>query len=805
MLRILREFLLQIAAVAAFVAAYQASALALAPDGSASFASLTLGATLAATLLGGPRLAIGTFLAGWLCFSASHPPLTAVVLAASQAGLCAAAAWVLRRRKFDPGLRQPSELATLIAVAIPVVSMLDALIAGTVLTPRLTGTASATLDSASLSWLSRSAANCVGATLVAPAILIASSLRKPELTLRRIAEFAALLAGLFGATIVVPLLADDGGLMWPIAICLATPFVILLVIRYARWGAVAVASVIGSALVLGVAADSHPPTLGLETARMLGTAGLWVMTLALVAMSMLLAVTVAAHRAESDQVAAVAARLKHVVDAARLGFWQFDANWRTVLVNARLADMLGTTEELLVGRPLLDLVSDRIRDDASRQLAAIERGERDRIELELRQRDGRFAWLGLQITRYTEPPGAAHRGYGAVAAVEDLAERRRAEVDRLKLETNMMQAQKLESLGVLAGGLAHDFNNIVMGIRGNAGLLRVRGGGSVETQACADRIEALCQRSTELVATLLAYAGKGDFSMEQVSLPRIVREAIGVTRLAAPANAKFEFVAPDHQPNISADPHHLRQLLVGILANALEALPPIGGTIRVECSQVDEPEGTPKYALLEVSDDGCGMGDATLARVFEPFFSTKALGRGLGMSAALGIARRLGGMISVESGSGLGTSVRMRVPLAGTEEITSGGKKFATTPRRPTAILAESDAGLRELMVAALEIRGFAVSLEREIGAALNTAEERPPGILVAHAGASVLGALDQVRALRARGCDVPIVLTTDQRDSVIIDASDPQTRWLQRPFDVRRLLDALDEATGVRPVTLPR
>lgn len=769
--------------------------------------SLAGGVVLAACLLGGPRLSIGAFIAAVMCVAPSQPLWIAALLAASQVGLAALCAVVMRRRDFDVRLERPSDLATLVAVAIPVVAMADALIATIVLRfgpqqPSASVLAGHAGDAAA--WLVRSAGNAIGATLVVPVVLLAASMPQIRWSWRRTLEFVLFTAGLVFAVAVVPNFSEDGGLVWPIALCLGTPFIILLVVRFARWGSLVTGVVVGGSLVSGLAIDQGEPLLATAAIHELATIGLWVMTLAIVAISMLLGVTIAAHRTQSAEVAAVAARLRHVVEAARLGYWQFDAHWRTELINARLATMLGTTESAMVGRHLLELVSDRARDDAMRQLREIERGDRNGIELECRRPDGRVAWLGLQVTRNQRGRrgvlslrGAEH--FGAIAAVDDLAERRRAEAERLKLETSMLNAQKLESLGVLAGGLAHDFNNIVMGIRGNAGLLRVSGG-ERDAQGCADRIEALCQRAAELVSTLLAYAGKGEFSMRRISLPGIAREAIGITRLAAPPNVRVELEGADQQIDVTADPHHLRQMLVGVMANAVEALPATGGRVRVRCRTLTSAPNGPT-AELEIVDDGAGMGEATLARVFEPFFSTKGLGRGLGMSAALGIARRLGGSIAIDSRPGAGTTVRLRLPLADEPAPSQNQTPRGHALRRPTAVLTEPEPGLRELMAAALEIRGFTVALDRDLASALSTIEDRPTGVLVAHAGRSVLSALNSVRAARARGCDVPIVLTSDHRDSVVIDASDTDTIWLQRPFDVRRLLDAIDNATGVRTV----
>lgn len=782
---------------AAYLAACEAISLSQPAHAALAVPALTLGVTLAACILGGPRKAIAAMLAGWIWLPTLYPFPLAASLACAQAAICGLAARVLERRRFRVSLERPSDFATLIAVIIPLAAVADT--AASFGLRALLGDGADRESPLYVDFAWTASIRALGAMLVAPVTLLAQSLAWPtrdDVTThwRRAIEFALLSACVAGATLVLPALIDDGGVMWPVAVCLALPFGILLAVRFDRWGAIAMAAIVASALLSGLAIDGSRG-LSASTTHALATLGLWAFTIAILATTMLLGITVAAHRKDSVEIVGAATRLRHVVDAARLGYWQFDKDWRTIGVNPRLAAMLATTEDALLGRPLLELVSERVRPEVVRMLASIERGDRFEMEIECKRSDGRLAWLGLHVTRTRGTLTAP----GAIAAVEDLADRRRAEAERLRLETNMLHAQKLESLGVLAGGLAHDFNNIVMGIRGNAGLLRVRGGNPADTQACADRIDSLCQRAAELVSTLLAYAGKGDFVLERLALSRAVREALGVVRLVAPPSARFEVEPHDETIEISADPHHFRQMLVSIYGNATEALAPGGGTVRTRCRRVGARGGETAMAELEIADDGCGMGDATIARIFEPFFSTKGLGRGLGMSAALGIARRLGGTIDVESKAGIGTTVRVRIPLATASKDAAPNAPTAQ-PRRPTAILVEPDASLRELVVAALEIRGYAVSLERDMQSALAVAEERPPGALVAYAGGSILGSLDHVRAARSRGLECPVVLTTDHRASVILDANDRHTIWIARPFDVRRFLDALDQSTGVRP-----
>jgi PAS domain S-box-containing protein len=588
-----------------------------------------------------------------------------------------------------------------------------------------------------------------------------------------------------------------------VATVIALPLAVALALRFDRVGAAVAGMVATLGVVIGAVAGEGPFSRELVAEALPAIFGLWALTLALQTVALLLGVAVAANRRQTAEIEAVNARLRQVVDAARLGYWQFDADWRTTHANPRLAAMLGSNVAGLLGRSILDLVPDRAGPEARQRLDAALRGEHEGdVELEFTRGDGGTSWLSLHVTPLLAPRSLRTRrglGGGAIAAVEDIGERRRGEAQRLRLETNILHAQKLESLGVLASGLAHDFNNIVMSIRGNAELLRRGRGGEPPVEwvrSGAERIDQACDRAAALVATLMAYAGKGEFVVERVGISRAIREAVEVARLAAPRNAVLVFEPPAAELAVDADPQYLRQLLVSILSNAVEALRSEGGTVRVGW-QATAPHGAsvPESIEIAVSDDGVGMGRELQARAFEPFFTTKGLGRGLGLSSALGIAHRLGGSIEIESASGLGTTVRVRLPVASPDPIESAapGRSAEVAARRPVALLVEPLPAARDLAIVALELRGFSVAEERDLDAAIREARRRPVGLLVADVGASILVAVDALRAARNDGFDVPIVLSSERRDTEVLMPGDDRTLWIPRPFGVRELLDAVD------------
>ncbi|WP_239031681.1 hybrid sensor histidine kinase/response regulator [Geomonas diazotrophica] len=255
-------------------------------------------------------------------------------------------------------------------------------------------------------------------------------------------------------------------------------------------------------------------------------------------------------------------------------------------------------------------------------------------------------------------------------------ERRIHEEERLRLEQQLLHAQKLESLGILAGGIAHDFNNILTGILGNSslGLMRIDPGSpAVEN---LQNIEKGAVRAADLAKQMLAYSGKGMFVVEPVSLNSLLTEMVHLLEVSVSKKCRLVMELAQELPPVQADSTQLRQIVMNLVINASEAIGDRGGTITIRSgfrhfdeqylkgawSEKEIKEGD--FLFLQVEDDGCGMDDGTLSRIFDPFFTTKFTGRGLGMSAVLGIIRGHRGASKVESKPGKGTTFTVILPAS---------------------------------------------------------------------------------------------------------------------------------------------
>jgi len=293
-----------------------------------------------------------------------------------------------------------------------------------------------------------------------------------------------------------------------------------------------------------------------------------------------------------------------------------------------------------------------------------------RYESRHRTRDGREYPVEINSS-YFEYDG---RGYDLCLA-RDIAERRRVEEERLEMERTLQQARKMESLGVLVGGIAHDFNNLLSVILGNLDLALMKLPPESPVRDRITQAGEVGQRAAHLIRQMLAYAGKGLLLPEETNLNDITRQNEDLIQTTVAGRANLALRTAPALPTILADREQILQVIIDLVTNAAEAMGAAPGIITIstgvmECDQsilegsrIDEKPPAGRFVYLEVADTGCGMDEETQSRVFEPFFSTKFLGRGLGMSAVMGMVRVHHGAILLDSEPGKGAAVRVLLPV----------------------------------------------------------------------------------------------------------------------------------------------
>ena len=321
-----------------------------------------------------------------------------------------------------------------------------------------------------------------------------------------------------------------------------------------------------------------------------------------------------------------------------------------------------------------------------------------------------------------------------------LTTRLRAEAERRRLEGELQQAQRLESLRVLAGGVAHDFNNLMVGVLGNAELLRMTLPACPETAGKLDTIvESACQAG-DLAQQMLAFARGGKYQTCAINLNSVVEAVLRLHEGTPRAGVTVERELAPELPAVEGDPTQVQQVVANLCLNAVEALSGLGRvTVRTEEVEVDDPEARRlgglrpgRYVLLTVTDTGEGMDAETASRVFEPFFSTKRQGRGLGLAAAHGIVRAHGGHIAVQSRPGLGTTLSVYLP-AGTEPAAppANAEEASLPTGSETVLVVDDEAVVREVAQNLLQHLGYRVLLAADGLEAVHVASDHPGEIHV--------------------------------------------------------------------------
>lgn len=315
-----------------------------------------------------------------------------------------------------------------------------------------------------------------------------------------------------------------------------------------------------------------------------------------------------------------------------------------------------------------------------------------------------------------------------VPAVEREIREAQLRRERRVLEEKLRETQKLESLGLLAGGVAHDFNNLLTGILGNASLAVEMWDPPEPARSMLRDVINAGERAAELTRQLLAYAGKGRFFIQPMDFSGAVREVAGLMRSSLPRTVELSLELAEDLPPLEGDASQVRQLVMNLVMNAGEAIGNAHGRVVVSTGMREltaeqlqrgaAAEGLlpGPYLCLEVRDNGCGMDEETRRQIFDPFFTTKFIGRGLGLAAARGIVRSHRGIIEVESEPGKGSVFRVLLPAAEMRKpAPPPAKSLPAPPANGACILVVDDEEvIRRTARTALESSGFGVIEARD-------------------------------------------------------------------------------------------
>lgn len=379
------------------------------------------------------------------------------------------------------------------------------------------------------------------------------------------------------------------------------------------------------------------------------------------------------HRRAEEELSRVRALLEESQSLVRMGGWDYDVANRRVTWTPEVYRIYGVGRDYDpndVERDIAKFAPDSapVIEHAFRN--AVETGEPYDLDLELIRGTGERIQVRT-IGKATRENGNVVRISGWIA---DITEQKRAGEERRKLEHDLEIARKGESLGMMAGGIAHQFNNLLTGVLGYIELARESLTPASKAGELLREAEASALRAAEISRLMLVYVGQGVRRKELRELGRLVQEHLLPIRTALPGNVRLEVDASPGDPAVFMDPGDFRKVLSALFTNALEAMGGAGGVVRISVRVVRDEAVLPGFryaaasasdgpwACLEVADTGAGMDNGTLERVFDPFFSTKFTGRGLGLPVVQGIVRHYGGAIHIDSHPGRGTTVSVLFP-----------------------------------------------------------------------------------------------------------------------------------------------
>jgi len=505
--------------------------------------------------------------------------------------------------------------------------------------------------------------------------------------------------------------------------------------------------------------------------------------------------------------------LDRLLDHAPIGVAVLDHVGEIRAWNRHAATALGAPEKDVIGARLTELFHASERDRLEAFISwsiAVSEAPAPKV-FQARRADDDDA-RQLEVTAAAISSGAGEPG--ALVLFKDVTKEREREAERQRIEAQMQRAQKLESLGVLAGGIAHDFNNLLVSIVGNADLALLLATSGSPLQKALIKIKMAGGRASELTQQLLAYSGKTDVRIESIDLNALATELKDLLEISVSDYVSQDMVLSVDLPLVRGDLSQITQVLMNVVTNASEAIGENPGSIMIstgtvvlsdeECAEQrpswEVSEGV--YVFVDVFDTGGGMDASIREQIFEPFFSTKSTGRGLGLAAVAGIIRSHHGAIEVHSELHAGTTFRVLLPAAPgarldapTSEPFSGD---AQAQHEGTILVVDDEDEVLSVLSDMLKTFGFEVESAGDGVEAVDVFRRSPDSFraVILDMAMPRMGGAEALQALRGIRPDIPVIICTGYNEDRSFEPAGPSA-FLQKPFRLATLLTKLEEVLG--------
>ena len=494
-----------------------------------------------------------------------------------------------------------------------------------------------------------------------------------------------------------------------------------------------------------------------------------------------------------------------------------DGSGHHALTNAAYRQFLGYSAEEMRG---LSVAAVTHPDDLERDTALfleILAGKRDSYQLEKRyiRKDGRTVWGNFSLFVERNADGSPRLGFGLV---EDITERKETEEALRQSQQQLMQAQKMEAVGRLTGGVAHDFNNLIMAIRGNVELLLKEGNWDPAARSDLLEIDGAARRGAQLTQQLLAFSRQQVLSPQVLDLNTRISDMHAILSRLVGESVELVLRLDPAIGSVEADPGQIDQIILNLVVNGRDAMRE-SGAIVVETGDVEITEAEAEtypypvrsgpYVQLSVRDSGCGMDEDTMHRIFEPFFTTKGQrGTGLGLSTVYGIVKQSGGYIWVESEQRKGTIFRIYLPRI---QVPVGSENCASAPAdshvgSETVLLVEDEMMIRKLTRRMLQGSGYTVLEAASPDAALALCESHPGPIhlIVTDFLMPEMNGRELADRLSTIRPGVPLLYLSGYASDTALQLGmlEPGTAFLQKPVDSQRLTSTVRNLLTEFPIS---
>ena len=509
-------------------------------------------------------------------------------------------------------------------------------------------------------------------------------------------------------------------------------------------------------------------------------------------------------------------QLSEILNLSMDAVISMDQDQRIILFNGGAERIFGYASQEVIGHPLDILLPEATREIHRHHLKNFSQDPQkfrpmgERTEVSGLRKNGEVFPAEASISKLYLKDKIVFTVY-----LRDITLRIQAEEERKKLELGIQQTQRLESLGVLAGGIAHDFNNLLLGIMGNSELAKDLLSRSSPALENLEGIDRAARQAADLCRQMLAYSGKGRFIIEAFNLNELVEDMAHLMEASISKTAILKFSFADNLPAITGDVTQIRQVILNLIVNASEAIGEKSGVINfatsaIDCNRkylsetfLDDELAEGLYVSLEVSDTGQGMDEETMGKIFDPFFSTKFTGRGLGLAALLGIVRGHKGAVRVYSELNRGTTFKLlfpasekaAVPLAEQAEERSDWKGSGTV------LIIDDEETIRAVTKQMLEMMGFSVLTANDGRAGLVVYQDRMDDIVCVLLDLTMphMGGEETLRQLRQIRGKISVILSSGYNEQEVMErfSGKQVTGFIQKPYSSSTLKEKLRDVLG--------